>query len=120
MAWDTKTDPLDRKDVGLKLPNELGLYDVFGNMVEIVYDSCSEDVLDENTSYIFDSLSSFHVLRGGDRANRDVDIKTVDFPTIRQQKFVFFGFKNRIHKYQSHSSLCGEGIRIVRTANPKK
>ena len=120
MAWDTKSSPLDRKDVGLKLPNELGLYDVFGNMVETVYDSCSEDVLDENTSYIFDSSSSYHVLRGGDVADSDSDIRTVNFPTLRQQTYTFFS-KSMIWKYyKSHTSLGGEGIRIVRTANPKR
>lgn len=87
--------------IGLKKPNELGLYDVIGNVYEMLYDTYTQGYIDKNRGYIFNDADS-RKARGGCYSSND-------------QSCIYT------------STMCSDkgkgssiGFRIIRTVNPKK
>lgn len=53
-------------DVGMLMPNELGLYNMAGNVSEMCLDWYGDYVLSEQTDPLGPATGSYHVMRGGD------------------------------------------------------
>ena len=66
VAWDTDNSECDIHDVGLKKPNQLGLYDCSGNVWECCYDTTEDIEVGKNYIYkAFDSSNIYRRLKGG-------------------------------------------------------
>ena len=66
VAWDTDNSECDTHDVGLKKPNQLGLYDCSGNVWEWCYDTTEDIEVGKNYIYkAFDSSNIYRRLKGG-------------------------------------------------------
>lgn len=95
-------------DVGLKKPNELGLYDVIGNVSQHIYDTALDGYIDEIRLHIYDEKYSGR-LRGG---NFDGDIGN---------KFAGGDlYETRDYTVTFRLNIEKSGFRVVRTANPQK
>lgn len=121
MAWGKESEQRELlgHEVGLKKPNELGLYDVFGNVCEKVYDTCTNGYLKEDKPYCYKNSETRHVLRGGN-----------DITEIRKMPY-FRGYRScgpmgmsreDMNYAKQGFSVCfgTQGLRVVRTAKPKK
>ncbi|OQY39768.1 MAG: hypothetical protein B6226_01190 [Candidatus Cloacimonetes bacterium 4572_65] len=53
------------QDIGLKLPNELGIYDMTGNVVEFCWDFYAEYPTTEQTNPTGPDIGEYRILRGG-------------------------------------------------------
>lgn len=105
IAWSSSNSNLKTHNVGLKAPNELGLYDVSGNVWEWCFDSnykhdrSSHDISSiEKNSFIYTDSEADRVIRGGSWFNRGE-------------------FMNLIHKYHfgTNDKDSSIGFRICRT-----
>ena len=70
VAWYTENSESQTQDIGLKKPNQLGLYDCSGNVWEWCYDTTEN--IEEGKSYIynaFDSSNIYRRLKGGSWIN---------------------------------------------------
>ena len=65
VAWYEKNSGSQTHDVGTKKPNQLGLYDCSGNVLEWCYDTGSSGYISEETSYIYDASQDNRRLKGG-------------------------------------------------------
>ena len=66
VAWDTDNSECDTHDVGLKKPNQLGLYDCSGNVWECCYDTTEDIEVGKNYIYkAFDSSNIYRRIKGG-------------------------------------------------------
>ena len=65
VAWYEKNSGNQTHDVGTKKPNQLGLYDCSGNVLEWCYDTDSSGYTSEETSYIYDASQNRRRLKGG-------------------------------------------------------
>lgn len=65
VAWYEKNSGNQTHDVGTKKPNQLGLYDCSGNVLEWCYDTDSSGYISEETSYIYDASQNRRRLKGG-------------------------------------------------------
>ena len=112
MGWFDNNSWSGPQDVGLKEPNELGIYDYIGNVNQLVYDTeyggyCSEryGVTKEEIPYVFDEReTTMYVARGG------------SFITDIRETNPFF----ELSCLSSDIGSIGDGFRIVRTAKPKR
>lgn len=96
-------------DVGLKRPNELGLYDVIGNVSQHIYDTALDGYIDETRLHIYDEKYSGR-LRGGDCDGLiGNQFAGGDLYTKRSSSAVF-----------GLPAIEKSGFRVVRTANPQK
>lgn len=55
VAWYYKNSDGQTHDVGGLKPNDLGLYDTIGNVLEYVYDTANDGYLSEEKPYLFDA-----------------------------------------------------------------
>jgi formylglycine-generating enzyme len=99
IAWYWGNDQSGTHHVGTKAPNELGLYDMSGNVWEWVWDTLADYPTDPQTDYHGPADSFWHIGRGGCWGN-DANGCTVD---IRGQIPAF--------TYGNHL-----GFRVVRVA----
>ena len=98
VAWYNKNSGIETQDVGLKKPNQLGLYDCTGNVWEWCYDT-TEDI-EEGKNYIykaFDSSNRYRRLKGG---------SCLDFT---EECVVLNHYSEDVHGYSE------TGLRFVRT-----
>ena len=65
VAWHHGNSGEQTHDVGIKKPNQLGLYDCSGNICEWCYDTTNYGYVSEKTPYIYDETISSRVLKGG-------------------------------------------------------
>lgn len=101
VAWYVDNSNLKSHEVGLKKPNELGLYDCTGNVWEWCYDTASDFGLDKN------------IPKG---KNFLYNIKIEKNRRIRSGSWHSSGWRYKERKYSSDKKNdCG--FRIVRTAN---
>ena len=99
------------QDVGLKEPNELGIYDYIGNVNQLVYDTeyggyCSEQygIITEEFPYVFDEQELVnYISRGG-----YFELKLNDYSPFS------------LFTYSSDFGSRFDGFRIVRTARPRR
>lgn len=70
VAWNTRNSGFCIHPVGLKKPNELGLYDMSGNVGEMCWDEC-DDFPSGNTNSLGRSACISKVVRGGSWSNED-------------------------------------------------
>ena len=101
VAWCSYNSECKTHTVGLKKPNDLGLYDCTGNVWEWCYDTSSTGYISKDKTHIYDESENNRILKGGCYLNKE--------------EWCF------IDKYSQNSSAkkC-YGFRIVRTANPQK
>ena len=92
-------------DVGLKKPNELGLYDVIGNVSQHVYDTDVNGYIDEKRLNIYDDKFAGR-LRGG---NCKCEIGITFFGGD------LYGLRD-VTMLNKHSRIDTAGFRVVRTA----
>mgnify|MGYP000909973143 FL=1 len=64
VAWYRRNSREQTHDVGIKKPNQLGIYDCIGNVWEWCYDSDSEGYIDEKKSYIYNENTKNKRLKG--------------------------------------------------------
>ena len=64
VAWYRRNSGKQTHDVGIKKPNQLGIYDCIGNVWEWCYDSDSEGYIDEKKSYIYNENTKNKRLKG--------------------------------------------------------
>lgn len=96
-------------DVGLKRPNELGLYDVIGNVSQHIYDTALDGYIDETRLHIYDEKYSGR-LRGGDCDGLiGNQFAGGDLYTKRSSSAVF-----------GLPAIEKSGFRVVRTASSQK
>ena len=73
VAWYYQNSGKDStQDVGLKKPNQLGLYDCSGNVWEWCYDSIEKEKIENGKNYIykaFDSSNIYRRIKGGSWGN---------------------------------------------------
>lgn len=96
------------RDVGVKRANELGLYDLIGNINQMVYDNVRTaygkmKYIPADKPYSFDSSKNVVVLRGAS-FDHDLDYNP-------------FLYNAECSIYSVNSTI---GFRVVRTANPKR
>ena len=65
VAWYKENSGEKIHNVGTKKPNELGLYDCSGNVLEYCYDSSTKGYLSEDKPYIYDESEESSIARGG-------------------------------------------------------
>jgi len=98
VAWYSNNSKEQTHEVGMKLPNQLGLYDCSGNIFEWCYDIYIEENLPNGLIYIYNKNQSSKRLKGGSWYN-DADGCVV----VKRYKF------NSNNRHES----CG--FRLVRT-----
>ena len=99
VAWYIGNSGRKTQDVGLKKPNQLGLYDCNGNMWEWCYDTTEN--IEEGKNYIykaFDSSNRYRREKGGFWENH------TSYCVVRSRE-----------QYSSFDSGYGIGFRLVRT-----
>lgn len=101
IAWYHDNSFEETHNVGTKKPNQLGLYDCFGNVNEWCYDTDADGYVLEERLFAYD----FH---------RE-DIKIIRGGSYDTQLWLSRSFRS----VQSGSSFF-TGFRVVRTANPQK
>ena len=65
VAWNKNNSENCTHDVGMKKPNQLGLYDCSGNIWEWCYDTSGDGYIPEKTPYRYDESVSGNRLKGG-------------------------------------------------------
>ena len=65
VAWNKNNSENCTHDVGMKKPNQLGLYDCCGNIWEWCYDTSGDGYIPEKTPYRYDESVSGNRLKGG-------------------------------------------------------
>ena len=65
VAWHKGNSGDQTHDVGIKKPNQLGLYDCSGNICEWCYDTTNSGYISEKIPYIYDETENDRRLRGG-------------------------------------------------------
>jgi len=65
VAWNENNSENCTHDVGMKKPNQLGLYDCSGNIWEWCYDTSGDGYIPEKTPYRYDESVSGNRLKGG-------------------------------------------------------
>lgn len=105
IAWSSCNSDLQTHEVGLKSPNELGLYDVSGNVWEWCFDSdyhtdrISRNISEsEKNPFIFTNYETDRVIRGGSWFNR--------------AEFMNLGCRYHFKTSEKDSSI---GFRVCRT-----
>ena len=98
VAWYLKNSGSQTHDVGTKKPNQLGLYDCCGNVLEWCYDTSSSGYISEEISYIYDASQDRRRLRGGSWSDDTI------FCTVVNRNY-----------YGSTSRFNSCGFRLVRT-----
>ena len=93
-------------DVGLKRPNELGIYDFIGNVSQHVYDTASDGYLDEKRLHVYDENFAGR-LRGG-----NCDCK-IGVTVLGGNLYETFG----VAEINSQPLIEKCGFRVVRTAD---
>ena len=97
VAWYCDNSNKQTHDVGTKKPNQLGLYDCSGNVLEWCYDTNTSGYISEERAYIYDASQESRRLKGGSwghdeayctvasRVDRDaaVDYNNVGFRPVR-------------------------------------
>ena len=112
VAWYEENSGKQTHDVGIKKPNQLGLYDCIGNVWEWCYDTGDFGYISEKTPYIYDESKKNGRLRGASWYNLVFD-EEKDTRSDRESNI------NVSHYYTSfsfNSSIVNDlGFRIVRT-----
>lgn len=95
-------------DVGTKKPNELGIYDIIGNVWQLLYDTYHNQVfyMDKNKAYIWDK---------GDSKYTDISTRGGNYDFDYDYNPFYFRHSSSLYK-----GSCTVGFRVVRTANPKR
>ena len=116
-------------DVGIKKPNQLGIYDCSGNVYEWCYDTINSGYISEKTPYIYDETESNRRLKGGSwHDNNDSNcriFKRNDDKATSNRGFTYNippGFRENVvltleEKYKKRFKRFSDsyGFRIVRT-----
>ena len=116
-------------DVGIKKPNQLGIYDCSGNVYEWCYDTINSGYISEKTPYIYDETESNRRLKGGSwYDNNDSNcriFKRNDDKATSNRGFTYNippGFRENVvltleEKYKKRFKRFSDsyGFRIVRT-----
>ena len=116
-------------DVGIKKPNQLGIYDCSGNVYEWCYDTINSGYISEKTPYIYDDTESNRRLKGGSwYDNNDSNcriFKRNDDKATSNRGFTYNippGFRENVvltleEKYKKRFKRFSDsyGFRIVRT-----
>lgn len=77
-VWFNQNSPTTNQQVGLKKANELGLYDMSGNMFEMIWDRAATPTNGARTDYRGPTTGTSRIVRGGDYT-RDATAQTVLF-----------------------------------------
>ena len=108
VGWHYKNSHNHIHGVGLKKPNELGLYDCSGNVWEMIYDTeLTRGKENPRDKYYYYSEGNYRLTKGG-------SFDTIDYED---------GYSLCVigHTNISYFDTSGDiGFRIVRTANPQK
>lgn len=103
VAWYKDNSEKQTHTVGLKKPNELGLYDCTGNVWEWCYDTVSKECVLGNKPYIYNENTEYRRLRG---CSWNFSISSC-----------VLAYHIGDYCYCSRNYY---GLRVVRTANPQK
>lgn len=97
VAWYDGNSGKETHAVGTKKPNQLGLYDCSGNVMEWCYDTGTDGYLEEEKPYIYDESTKNRIKKGG---------------YYNASKY---GVEFNSGNYSKYSG-SGTGFRVVRTA----
>ena len=94
VAWYDENSGKQTREVGLKRPNELGLYDISGNVWEWVYDTVVGSIgyLRDDKPYVYDPSNSSRRLRGGSWNNGAVNAEITARSGFRYANY-HYGFR---------------------------
>lgn len=129
VAWYEDNAKGESFEVGMKKPNELGIYDMSGNLYEWCYDVGDNDAkfsfsesrvveyIDKGKTYKYDNISKYRILKGGDFAEReDIFKKHTDFYGSRFHKGYAAKSGMILTGYTYNGEMnCGYGFRVVKT-----
>ena len=101
VAWCGYNSERKTHTVGLKKPNDLGLYDCTGNVWEWCYGTSSAGYISKDKTYIYDESENNRILKGGCYLNEE-------------------GWCAIDRSSKNSSAKQCYGFRVVRTANPQK
>ncbi|MBU0926557.1 MAG: SUMF1/EgtB/PvdO family nonheme iron enzyme [Spirochaetes bacterium] len=102
-VWHNGNSGSTTHPAGSKLPNELGLYDMSGNVLEWCWDFGGSYPSDEVLDYAGPSYSGYRVTRGGSRANSSISCAVAS---------------RLINVAPETASDSGIGFRVVRETTP--
>ena len=102
VSWNSTNSNNQKHDVGLKLPNDLGIYDMSGNVAEWVWDTYAKYTTDSQTNPTGAVKTSVYdiIYRGRSYSQEGTNVFYRDY------------FYKALERYDSYSNT---GIRLVRT-----
>ena len=65
VGWYEENSDKCTHSVGVKKPNELGIYDCTGNVWEWIYDTSKKGYLEKDRPYVYDSSDEYRKIKGG-------------------------------------------------------
>ena len=98
------------ENVGMRKPNKIGVYDMLGLVPQYVYDTCTNGYLREDKPYLYENNAEKNILRGKDKFTR----------CYRSGVLVHYAIKEKFNERGFEEYIGRVGIRVVRTANPKR
>jgi len=107
VAWNRNNSETRTHDVGMKKPNQLGLYDCSGNIWEWCYDTSGDGYIPEKTPYRYDESVSGNRLKGGSFYSNTEDCSVFN---CSRDKLIYETWSG-----SKWIRLCPTSFRIVRT-----
>ncbi|MBN2280292.1 MAG: formylglycine-generating enzyme family protein [Candidatus Marinimicrobia bacterium] len=93
-AWYNRSSYYQIQTAGMKLPNELGIYDMTGNVREWCWNSYADYPLGKNRQSVISNAEKYRVVRGGGWGDKYLDCRTTKRFAVEPDKYLpIVGFR---------------------------